>query len=325
MILEEGLNVRVVFFPEGDDPDSFAQKHSETEVRNFIEKNRTDFIRFKAQLLYSETKDDPIKKALLIQEIVNSIALIPNSITRTVFIQECSRIMKMDEQALFTELNKALRRRYAKTSAELPIEEVIDLDNLSAPQPVDMDWNTAEHHEKEIIRLLLLYGNHTLEIHSKTKDEEDHAHPEVHSVSVAELISEHLLIDGITFENELYQKIFEEYTSDKTLRLEHFVHHENTEIGKLAVDLTTFPYSLSGWQKKHGIAVQKEEDILKVAVEHAIYSLKVRKLIKMIAETQKQLQEATNEEDILTLVTKKKMLDAAKNAFSRELGWVVLP
>ena len=233
--------------------------------------------------------------------------------------------MKMDEQALLTELNKALRKRYAKsTNDAFLIEDVIDLENPPVPQPVDTDLNTSEYHEKEIIRLLLTYGNNILEIQTETKDEEENVHTEVHSASTAELIAEHLLVDGITFENELYQKIFDEYTADKTLRLEHFIHHENTGIGKLAVDLTTFPYSISDWQKKHGIAVQKEEDILKIAVEHAIYSLKVRKLIKMISETQKQLQDATDDNDILTLVAQKKRLDEAKNTFSRELGWVVL-
>lgn len=324
MILEEGLSVRVVLFPEGDDPDSYSRKHSETEVKTFIHENKTDFIRFKTQLLYSETQNDPIKKANLIQEIVNSIALMPNSITRTVFMQECSKIMKMDEQALLTELNKALRRRYAKTSIELPIEEIIDLDNLPVPQPVDLDFNSCEYHEKEIIRLLFTYGNNILEIQTETKDEEENTRTEIHSVSVIELISEHLLVDGITLENEHYQKIFDEYSADKTLRLEHFIHHENSEIGKLAVDLTTFPYSISDWLKKHGIQVQKEEDTLKIAVEHAIYSLKVRKLMKMISDTQKQLQDATDDDDILTLVAQKKRLDEVKNAFSKELGWVVL-
>lgn len=324
MILEEGLNVRVVLFPEGHDPDSFLRQHSEAEVRNFIENNKTDFIRFKAHLLYAEAENDPIKKASLIQEIVNSVALIPNSITRTVFIQECSKLMKMDEQALLTELNKALRKRYAKISAELPIEKMIDLDTAPIPQPVDSDWRSSEHHEREIVRLLLLYGGQVLEIHSQTKDEDGNVHTEVHSATVAELISEHFLVDGITFENELYQEIFNEYSAGKNLPPGYFIHHEKPEIGKIAVDLTTFPYSLSDWQKKHGIQVRQEEDILKVAVEHAIYSLKVRKLIQMISETQKQLQDATSEEDILTLVAQKKKLDEVKNTFTKELGWVVI-
>lgn len=323
MILEEGLNVRVVLFPEGDDPDSYSRKHSESEVKTFINENKTDFIRFKTQLLYEDVKNDPIKKSELIRQIVESIALIPNAITRTVFIQECSKIMKMDEQALLIELNKALRKRYAKRTDQLPIEEIIDLDNPPFPQPIDTDRDSSEHNEKEIIRLLLTYGNNIIEIHNEVKDETEKVHIEIHKTNIADFIAEHISVDAISFENELYQKIFDEYNSGE-VTLEHFIHHENAEISRTAINLTTFPYTISDWLKKHGIEVQKEEDILKIAVEHAIYSLKVRKIMKMISETQKQLQEATSEDDILILVAQKKKLDEAKNTFSKELGWVVL-
>src|ERR1035437_1115945 len=331
MILEEGLNVRAVLFPEGDDPDSYSRKHSETETKKFIKTNTTDFIRFKTQLLLSDTDNDPIKKATLIQPFVESSALIPNSITRTVFIQECSKIMKMDEQALMTELNKALRKRYAKNSHEPHIEEVIDLDNPPVPQPVDTDRDSSELHEKEVIRMLLSYGNTILEIKTETEETEETEEKtpaEVHTMSIAQLISEHLAVDSIRFENELYQKIFTEYSASlltgETLSLAHFVHHEIPEVTNLAIDLTTFPYSISDWLKKHGIQVAREEDSLKIAIEHAIYSLKIRKIMKMISETQKQLQEATSDEEIMILVAKKKQLDEAKNIFSKELGWVVL-
>ncbi|MBI4947024.1 MAG: DNA primase [Bacteroidetes bacterium] len=328
MVLEEGLNVRAVLFPEGDDPDSYSRKHSESETKNFIKANTTDFIRFKTQLLFSDTDNDPIKKATLIQQIVESIALIPNSITRTVFIQECSKIMKMDEQALLTELNKALRKRYSKGSNEQYIEETINLDNPPVPQPVDSDRDSSELHEKEVIRLLLTYGNQILEIKSETEETEEETPAEIHKVSIAQFISEHLATDSIRFENELYQKIFIEYSSailtGEVPALDHFVHHENSEISHLAIDLTTFPYTISDWLKKHGIQVAREEDSLKVAVEHAIYSLKIKIIMKMISETQKQLQETTSEEEIMILIAKKKQLDEAKNIFSKELGWVVL-
>lgn len=324
MILEEGLNVYVVLFPDGEDPDSFSQKHSETELRDFISKNRTDFIRFKTQLLYREIQNDPIKKSTLIHDIVNSIALIPNAITRSVFIHECSKIMKTEEQVLLTELNKSLRNRYTKAISEISIEEITEADNPPVPQPIDTDVNSCEHQEREIIRLLLTYANSVIEIQTQTKDEEEKIKTETHPVTVAELITQHLLVDEITFENELFQKIFDEYCSHKTLNLDYFIHHENKEIAKIAVDLTTFPYSLSDWQKKYNIKVPKEENVLKIALEHSIYSLKVRKLSKMISETQKQLLEATSEEDIFTLVARNKKLNDVKNTFLKELGWVVL-
>lgn len=325
MILEEGLNVRAILFPEGDDPDSYARKHSETELKNFIKSHSTDFIRFKTQLLYSETDTDPIKKATLIQQIVESIALIPNSITRTVFIQECSKIMKMDEQALLTELNKAMRKRYSKNAGQPLLEEVIDLDSPAAPQPVDTNSESSEHHEREIVRLMLTYGNHELEM--QIEGETPDAPAEIQKIKVAQYIYEHLSLDQISFEHENYRRIFDEFSASlqagEDYSIEHFIHHQDPDISSIAIDLTTFPYTVSDWKKKHDIPVPREEDTLKITVEHSIYSLKIRQIMKLIAEVQKEIEQAENEEDLLTLIAKKRMLDQAKNAFSKELGWVV--
>jgi len=322
MILEEGLNVRAILFPEGQDPDSYARKVSETELKKFIKENTVDFIRFKTQLLYSETANDPIKKAALIQQIVESIALIPNSITRTVFIQECSKIMRMDEQSLLTELNKALRKIYSKRTNEPHFEEISNTE-YPVPQPVDSGGDNAEHHEKEIIRLLLTYMNRSFEIHSEIHDEEGKSHAEIHPTTVAQFIIDHLVVDNIGFESELYGKIFNAIRSEENPQLEYFIHHEDQAISNAAIDLTSFPYSISDWKKKQGVEVQKEEDVLKIAVEQAIYSLKVKKLMQMISVTQKEIANAASEEDLLTLIAKKKMLDQAKNAFLNELRWVV--
>ncbi len=324
MILEEGLNVRVVLFPEGDDPDSYSRKHSESEVKSFINGNKTDFIRFKAQLLYQDAKNDPIKKSELIRQIVESIALMPNAINRTVFIQECSKIMKMDEQSLLTELNKTLRRRFAKNADNAQYDDYITIDNPPVPQPVDSNRDTSEHNEKEIIRLLLNYGEKSIQMKTEETDADGHVKTEVETIIVARFIVENLLVDNINFEHDIYRKIFDAYSGEAVPTLEHFIHHEDKEISTTAIDLTTFPYFLSDWKKKQGIEVQKEEDILKVAVEFAIYSFKLKKLMQMISQTQKELENATSDDDILDLMTKKKNLDHAKNAFSKELGWVVL-
>ncbi len=326
---QEGLNIRLVEFPDGEDPDSYARKVSETELRTYIKQHTIDFIRYKTTVQYEEVKNDPIKKSAFIHDIMESIASMPNTVTRSLYIQQFSVIAKIDEQVLITELNKILRSRYVKERPnDLGIEETIDIDNPSVPQPVDSDRDSAELHEKEIIRLLLSYGNQTLEIKSETEESDEDSPAEIHKVSIAQFISEHLATDSIRFENELFQKIFIEYSSailtGEVPALEHFVHHEDPEISHLAIDLTTFPYTISDWLKKHGIQVAREEDSLKIAVEHVIYSLKIKIILKMISETQKQLQEATSDEEIMILVAKKKQLDEAKNIFSKELGWVVL-
>lgn len=325
MILEEGLNVRAILFPEGQDPDSYSRKVSESEFKTFIKENTTDFIRFKAQLLYSDTDNDPIKKATLIQQIVESISLIPNSITRTVFIQECSKIMKMDEQSLLTELNKALRKQYSKRTNEPLIEEVIDLDHPPVPQPADTDSNTSEFIEREIIRLMLSYGDQEFEVLLESED--PNTPSEVQKVKVAPYIYEQLSSDNIAFEHEMYQKIFDEFEtlipSGEDYSLKHFIHHQNPEITSTAIDITTFPYTHADWLTKHGIPVPKEDDTLqtlRVTIEYVIYSLKMKYILKMIKETQQQMQSATSDEDLFILIDQQKKLDGAKMIISKVLG-----
>jgi DNA primase len=236
--------------------------------------------------------------------------------------------MKMDEQSLFAELNKALLKRFAKRTDDLPIEEVFDPENPPAPQPIDLDLDTTEYHEKEIIRLLLNYGNKTLEIQEQTEDEEGNKQTEIHTISVAQFIHDNLSIDNINFENEIYQKIFDEYSSallsGNVPSADYFIHYENSEIAQVAIDLSTFPYSLSDWKKAADITVTKEDDNLEVVVKYVIYSFKLRKINKMISEIQKQLHEAQSEEEIFTLISQQKIFENAKKNFAKELTWVVL-
>ncbi|TAL61279.1 MAG: DNA primase [Bacteroidetes bacterium] len=352
MILEEGLNVRVVLFPEGEDPDSYARKHSESELRDFINENTTDFIRFKTKIYFDEAKNDPIKKAELIGELAKSIALIEDIPKLSQFVKECSTIMNIDEQSLYSQVNKErgkhiknlqieqLRSKINKVASNADeserqqIEENIekiereiewkkrDIQRLEDTLVTASDTLTSEYHEKEMIRLMLLYGNHELEM--QTESENPEAVAEVQKIKVAQYIYEHLLVDKISFEHENYKKIYDEYSAfieaGEPFSLEHFIHHQNPDISNMAIDLTTFPYTVSDWLAKHGIPVPKEEDTLKTTVEYAIYSLKIRQIMKMITETQKQLQEATSDEDIFILIAQQKKLDAAKLLFSKELG-----
>jgi DNA primase len=316
MILEEGLNVRVVLFPEGNDPDSYSRNHSETELTNFIKENTTDFIRFKTQVLYKETDNDPIKKSSILQEIVNSIALIPSSISRSVFVQECAKLMKMDEQSLLTELNKALRKRYTKKEEPIYFEDDSYLDEPPLPQPIDATNHSPEFFEGEIIRLMLNYGKLLL---PPPAEEGEETPP----LSVNQFIKEHLLIDNIQFENSYYRMMYDELLADEAIDLPHFLHHSDAAIARIAVDFTTSPYSLSDWKGKKDIDVPSEKDKIKQAVESTIYALKSIILKKLIMDTQAELAQASNEDDVLILVQKKKNLDAIKNAFSHELRWVI--
>ena len=174
LILDQGMNVKIVLFPEGEDPDSYARSHSTTEVEEFIQQEASDFISFKTRLLLDETKGDPTAKAMLIKEIVQTISHIPDGIIRTVYIKECSTVMDIPEQTLMNELNKLIRNKYhsrhqqnrppseaERTSSVVPKQK----DTLQ-PDPFDIS-----HHESQLMRLLLLYGNKNMKVTEFILDE----------------------------------------------------------------------------------------------------------------------------------------------------------
>ena len=325
LILEEGMNVKVLLFPGGEDPDSFSKKVSHEELKHFIKENSNDFITFKTNLLYSEAKNDPIKKATLIKEIVESVSVIPEPIVRSVYIKECSRIMQIEEQTLLNELNKIRRKKFDDKRKKGVEEENISAEMetlLEAPQQLSI--HDCEYQERDIIRLLLNYGRKLISIEGKDDDEK----PVEVNISVTEFIIQELKGDTILFENPIYQSIFNELDSDieKAIVLpeNHFTNHSDKNISATAIDLISFPHSLSENWEKHGILVQTEDMILKKSILNAVYSLKVKKLTKMIDESQRQLKEAATEEDSVILLQQQRQLNEAKKMFANLLGRVML-
>ena len=197
IILEEGMNVKVLLLPDNEDPDSFARKKSATELLTFISENETDFITFKAQLYLEEAQGDPVKKAGFIKEIVRSIALIPDSIARSVYIRECSKLTQFDEKILYSELNKIRRKKYEDLHSK---DEKILIDNeiaISEKPAMDTSQEKTSRVESEIMRLLLLYGDRV----AFMIQEDEHTDP--HDVYVAEFIVQEFEKDGLNFENQL--------------------------------------------------------------------------------------------------------------------------
>ncbi|MCX6266327.1 MAG: DNA primase [Bacteroidetes bacterium] len=296
MIVEQGMNVKIVLFPDGEDPDSYARKHHPTEVESFIAANSVNFILFKTRLLLAETQNDPIKKAVLIKEIVNTIALIPDGISRSLYVKECSSLMSISEQALMSELNKILRAKFKKSSPETDKElEAIQPEQISSEPQLDIDIDSAEYQEKEIIRLLLLYGQEVIKIKLNPADEEDVP------VGVADYVVHDITHDDMIFENLLYKSIFDEYVSgvenDSIPDRTKFLSHTNHEISSLAVNLVFTPYELSENWFKNNIMVTTEETRLQMHVMLAIHAFKARKLDKMMTETRKKLTHATSPEE----------------------------
>jgi len=296
MIVEQGMNVKIVLFPDGEDPDSYARKHHPTEVESFITENAVNFILFKTRLLLGETQNDPIKKAALIKEIVHTIALIPDGISRSLYVKECSSLMAIGEQVLMNELNKILRAKLKKGSPELEKNlEVISPEQISAEPQLDFDPDSAEYQEKEIIRLLLLYGQDI--IHLKLSNSEGEDVP----VSVADYVVHDITHDEMEFENAVFKSIFIEYIkgmeTDTIPSRSSFLSHSNQEISNMAVNLVFSPYELSENWHKNNIMVTTEETRLHMHVMLSLHAFKARKLDKMMTATRKKLSVATTAEE----------------------------
>ena len=328
LILEEGLNVKVLLFPDGEDPDSYSKRVSSEELKSFIEKNSKDFISFKTHLMMNEVGNDPLKKAGLIKDIVDSIALIPDAIYRSVYVKECSKILDIEEHVLLNELNKLRSKRFndkGNTASETQPTEINPEEILIAENQQQALETSAEYQERDIIRLLLNYGNKNVLVESEELDE--HKKPIQVEVSVAALLIHELEHDHITLENPVYNTIYKEFTeqlnNDVIPDYNHFINHENSEVAYLTVDLISTPYALSKWEQ-HQIYPTVEENILKKSLYHAIYALKSRKLEMMIHDIQTKLKDQPEEDELMTLMQTQHQLIEAKKTFNALLGRIIL-
>jgi len=280
MILVEGMNVKVVLFPDGEDPDSFAQKCSQEELINYLEENQKDFITFKTNILSKDTNEDPAKRVEMIKDIASSIAQIPDDIGRSEYIKECSRMLKVKELDLAKEVSAQKNKRISPFPAKS--------ENASNFEEKEIPTSKMNKEEKEIIRLLLNYGN-------KNMKEEDQ------KISIASFIIQELEVDNISFENEQYQSILGEISAhvkeDGEINLNYFTLHQNPSISKLAIDLISKKHSLSeNWKSRHQILTDSEEDKFRKAVESSIYALKLKHLDTKLGDIQLQLKENPDDE-----------------------------
>ncbi|MDR2906955.1 MAG: DNA primase, partial [Bacteroidales bacterium] len=320
MILQEGLNVRIVLFPDGEDPDSFARSHSSTDVQKFIADHAVDFIRFKANILLKEANGDPIKKTALLKDVVSSIALIPDEISRTIYTTECSRILDFPESILISEINKILRANFKKKHNE-------SAENIEAIAPPDVPITPTEqtiegdaNKEREIIRILVNY--HHAEIPVVTDEESG----ETQRINVAKHIFEDISNDELTFDNPLYNLIFQAFSNSKNpVDDAFFCHHENEQVKQLASDLMNSPHNISKNWKEKGIAIKEEseEDKLSQLVSDCLLTFKLCKVEKEKAKLSEQLKTEKSDENIQILLVQLAKYERVRVQISNLLGRVV--
>ncbi|MFM7813785.1 MAG: DNA primase, partial [Flavobacteriales bacterium] len=328
MILKEGMNVRVLLFPDGDDPDSYARKNSSQVIQDFIKANAQDFISFKTSLLMKEVGTDPVKRADLIRGIVESIALIPDAISRNVFIQECSRLMNIQESVLLTELNKKIVSNSKKIGKEFP-QEIPVLDETPAdgiPEQASHDDLNLIHQERDFMRLLLTYGERPVEI--EVTDEENHT--ERIAVSVAEYLITGMEQDEIALHHALYAQMYSEYIDfigrEEIPSVSHFAKHDSTEIVTETSGLLIERHTLSPqWSLRHQIHMQVEEDQLLKASTDCLLRIKLRHVQLRLRELNREMEENLSDEaKIEQLMREKILLDQAKTQIAKHFGSVIL-
>jgi DNA primase len=324
LVLKEGLNVKVVTFPEGEDPDSFAKGHSSSEVTDHLTTTAQDFLVFKATLLMQDVGDDPVKKAAAIHDIVESIALVPDMVLRSLYLQQCSRLLQVPEQALISETNKVLRKQYRKKLGGdefVPDEQVAP--EIAPPQPTVEDLGTTPQ-ERDLLRMLLSYGHERLMVpfqHEDGSTAED-------ETSVAELMFELLALDDILFDEPIFREIYLDYRHTSNLGqavdAARYIGHEHDHWRRTAIDLLTEKHVLSpNWKERHKIHVKRENEQLLDALEEAVDILKERRVDRMLKERQEQLLSA-DDLTMMALLQEIMQLNEAKKKLAKKTGRVVV-
>ena len=331
MILKEGMNVRVATFPDGDDPDSYSRKHSSEEIQLYVNDNAKDFIRYKTALLLEEVGNDPIKKAGLIRGIVDSIALIPDAIKRSVFVQDCSQIMGIGEPVLFLELNKSLQENLKKGPGKpVSSEEGGVHTTVEAPTPFDEtipipDALNAEAQERDFLRILLMYGEYEMPIEIVNEE----GKREVIHLSVADYLIGNLEHDFMTLQSEVYSKMLKEYlelVEDNQMPSHHnFTSHEEESVRSEAVNVLTTRHQISeNWKTKHGILTESEEYVIGKAAKDCLFRMKMRHVQIAARAIESQLEGESNEDEVMILLAEKKRLDEVRKQLADNFGTVVL-
>ncbi|TYP98347.1 DNA primase [Sphingobacterium allocomposti] len=338
MLLEEGLNVKVLLFPDGNDPDSYVQTYGATAFKEYIARHQEDFIFYKTNILLKDTGGDPIKRAEVIREVVQSISLIPDEIKVSVFIQQCSQLLDIEERVLLTELNKMrLQKGKAQEKKDLPSGSKA---RYPASPPTDMPpadffLNDEERtqiglptlseaprvitpeimQEREIVRILLNYG---AELATWEGDGD---------IPVAPLLLSAL--DDITFEDkasayivDVFRKKAEEYEIPDT---RFFFSHEDKDVQDLAITCVSTPYELSpNWNDdKRKIYVSQEREHLKELTIQAVYRIKKRKIEREMIKIREELK-VSSAEDMEILLAKYQKLKEAEKLLGTFLGNTVV-
>ena len=347
LLLEEGMNVKVVLLPDGEDPDSFARSHSASEFAEFIRQNETDFVRFKTKLLLAEAGNDPVKRSALIGDIIRTIAIVPDNITRTIYIRECSAKMEIDEQIVLNEVNKIRLSRNEQnrpqrqpqteiqntiSQTDTPVDVRPEEKSKDAPtnlpaegpapqphKPTVSERSPYEPFEIALLRYVVRYGEQIL------YDYTDENTNEQERIRVAEYIRSELGNDGLTFYTPVFKQMLDEAADrcheDGFVAHRYFLAHPDPMVSRIAADLMSEKYQLSKYHFKYR-EVEPEEERLDQLVVRDLFALKEAYILRQIREKQEALKQISPEaiEQMKQIMEEITQLNEIKKILSKELG-----
>lgn len=314
IILENGVNVKVVSLPDNADPDSYVRAVGAEAFRNFISDTKKDFILFKLNLLLEDAKADPVKKAALIQEIVQTISIIPDAIIRSVYIKECSTLLGVSEQILNLELNKKRKQgqrdkqQEAERAEGKQTSESEENLNITLSEEIVEAGINIEHFERSVIRVIVEHG-------FRKYDE---------NIYAIDYIVEQL--GGYVFSNDLFQKLYDLALKRKEYpdfySPSFYSNFENESISNMAITLTTSPYEESeNWFKKHQVPINNVELTFKSDIETELYYLNFWKIKETEIKLMEKLKNPNLEtEEVMKLLKMKQKLNDRKVELAKEKG-----
>lgn len=305
MILEEGLNVRIVLFPDGEDPDSFLRKVGAVEFKKYIVSNVQDFVTFKTQISISNTKNDPIQKAEIIRSIVESIVKIPDSIKRSLYYKQCSQLLGIDELMLIAEGNKISLAASKTNKTTISDADDVKINEASVTQVIEKNTDDQLYiHEREVIKLVIRYGDQL-----------------INDTTSLTLYMLNELVD-IEFESPMYQSMLEILRQTSTHQSLLQTHDEF--IKKEIAGILSEKYELSeNWIKKYLINTPTEENILLHAAYTAVLRLKLKQIRKLIKENSLHIAQAVSIEEQNQQLKIKIELKQFEKQIADELGIIV--
>lgn len=344
MLLEEGMNVKVLLLPDGEDPDSFSHSMGATRFQEYIDKNQVDFIRFKVKLLMEEAADDPISRSNLIKEITQSISVIEDAIVRSVYITECSQILHVDEQLLINDVNKRQREKYSEAIKTTPAKSVVTDMESAQPDTVEQNNNNTDNSGeqpqgnsieklKSDIRALKRAGYELImkkerliaQYLVRFADKEFcYLEEEEQSLTVGEFISLSLENDNLELQHPVYRRILELYRENCStpgfISERFFLSHPEEFISLTAASLIEEPYQLS---KMFSESSTPAEERLFELTTHIMTDYQFEIVRFEIDKVMKELQNpeaANNPETLISAQSRYKTLLAARNELAKKLG-----